>query len=239
MKNKIVWIILGIVIIIIGIVVYNFFIKNSSNSSTPGGLGVDETLKLDVCHKNVDCDAKKTYIFQQITYDGQDKHLRTIIDEINDKVQKKYKEASNYLTKNNFVCANVADKYKYGMVANIDSAIYENKDYISITYRISEINKCTNEGKVTDPKVYIYSKKKEKIISQKEFQKELKIPDDSMNNYIDSKIQTMNSTFDKNYSLDYNSKDGKPVKILFYDHEGKLSIYFYQSIDETYQIAQV
>lgn len=215
---------------------FNYFTKKNNydkKNTNSTNFNVDYSLVIKACKEdNKKCHTN--FLYPQITHKIKNEELQNTLQQINTTIKEKYNYSLSKKTDDNPSCSKVADKYNYYDVSAFDLSLYETANYISIMYRPENYNLCTEKKSDEAPQVYIYSKEKQKIITQEEFQQELNITSDTINNYITSATETLKNSTNQEYSYQYIYKNSKPEYMLFYNYEGNLSLYYYQSIYDDY-----
>ena len=179
---------------------------------------------LKIC-KTKNCFAGNMNLYYTLTVNTNNEKLKKIIENINNETNKQKKQTLKS-TLNDESCAGLNNKYNYSYISNIDMNLYENDKYLSIAFQRENTNLCTEQSIKTAPEVYIYSKKQDKILSQKEFQKAMKIDLNKVEGNIVVSIDTLNKTNNTNNTLDSTLVNGKQNLKFFYDPFGKVKCYY-------------
>lgn len=236
MKKTVIMFCLSFIFLAVGI----FLILNPS-----ANIGKDKTKKI-LTTKNIDpkiCKVKQCFanymgIYYTLSADTKNKELKKTIDNINNEtIKQKNKTLKSNL--NDASCSNVRKKYNYSYISNMNMQIYENDKYLSIAIQRENNNLCTNKSITSKPEVYIYSKEKEKIISQDEFKKEQNIDMNIVYANIAVSIGNYNERNNTQYTYEkIASNENKYIK-FFYNSLGKINIYYYQPENNTYYISEI
>lgn len=192
---------------------------------------------LKIC-KTKNCFAGNMNLYYTLTVNTNNEKLKKIIENINNETNKQKKQTLKS-TLNDESCAGLNNKYNYSYISNIEMNLYENDKYLSIAFQRENTNLCTEQSIKTAPEVYIYSKKQDKILSQKEFQKAMKIDLNKVEANIVVSIDTLNKTNNTNNTLASTLVNGKQNLKFFYDSFGKVKCYYYQSGTNSYNIVNI
>ena len=191
----------------------------------------------DICKTNKCVYTSATY-YPIIKVNTSNEELKRVVNKINKETNKRKQKMikSDTLSK---ACENVSNKYNYSYLSNTNIKLYENSKYVSISVMRTDINLCTDESQNDKPEVYIYSKEKDKMLSQKEFQKELNISDDTLDRFISIAVDNNNKNMKTTYTYQNTFVNGKHDVMLFYDSFGKLKLYYYQSEIDNYNYTSI
>ena len=236
-KKTIIMLAFSLVFLIIGI---SLGIKQTTSNiqkRKPEKMVSIKKTNLKMC-KTKNCFAGNMNLYYTLTVNTNNEKLKKIIENINNETNKQKKQTLKS-TLNDESCAGLNNKYNYSYISNIDMNLYENDKYLSIAFQRENTNLCTKQSIKTPPEVYIYSKKQDKILSQKEFQKAMKIDLNKVEANIIVSIDNLNKTNNTNNTLESTSVNGKQNLKFFYDPFGKVKCYYYQSETNSYNIVNI
>ena len=225
-KNNIIIIGLIIIICLILLIIGKYLLTSKKY------IQVDNSLTLSLCSENQNCSLNPIK-YTKFKSSLNNKEFNSVIEEANKEVQERYDNSLNSEIKKGSECES-STLLKYGKYSEIDYTLFENRKYISFVYNFYDEDFCLDTSKNTKPVVVIYSKKAHKVISQKQLQKEQKITEKEIFKQIETATVSLNYHTGIYYSLNNIYKNSKPLYWLYFNSKGKLSIMYYQAIDDSY-----
>ena len=199
---------------------------------------ISEELQIDVCKDKNNCPTLAEKKFEILSFDYNNDKLQAVINEINKKTKEEYEAmlASNLLDAS---CASLSSVLNHSLVYNDDIGLYEDENYVSIAVQHFKTNLCTEEVVEEVPQVYIFSKKDNEFISQKQFREQLGINNEFLIDAIKKNVKKENKEMKYNYAIE-NALDTEIDKLnLFYNSSGDLLVYYLQKEDNSYHVAEV
>ena len=248
MKRKIMVIIvliLGIVLIKFGI---NSFIKNNNTNYSNEIMRMDfisklkftnDSKKIVVCKNKNNCThALNEEKYNTIKYDYNSKRFqKSVVNNYNSYVLDLY----NKTIKSTTYPGNCkkGDMYNYYTVILAEELFHENSKFISFTILPIEVDYCNITNKNLKPKVFNYSKEKDRMLSTKEFMYMLGLTEDKVNEVITKYVDDYNVDHKTNYTLDELVDASEERRNIYFMNNGELDVSFYNRVEKQYDIATV
>lgn len=234
MKRRILLIILTILLTITTIITYLKF--NYKPINTKQDKVIEFEIKsienIELCKNKNKCD-KTEDIYLQLKYEFDNNEMQQWITKTNKKTEQDYQEAinSNVLDE---TCINVKDIYNHKYNNKIYYNNYNGDKHISLSVKRLKKNLCTNETKELPTETFIYSKEKQRQITQEELKEELNITDNIIKESIKKHIENINTSHNTNIPIEIYQNYN-----LYYDLTGSLLIEFYQESEQSYYSAVI
>ena len=161
------------------------------------------------------------------------KEINKIVDKINKDTDKYYKMIKNS-NLNAKECETVKDKYNYRKRIDTDYNSYTNKDYITISVKRIITDVCTNKVQDQQVESYIFDRKQNKMLSQKEFRNKIKLTNKQIDIIIKGNDNYLKLRRGLKLSPENAYRNGKRDIKLFYNTAGDLLLSYYQSETDSY-----
>lgn len=252
MKKRYLLVIILIIIgfSLIGIGLYKSINKETNNNSNKDNTPITkedfidrlsykkESKKITICKEGVsNCPHalnEENYKTIEYKYDSE-VFQNEVVNEFNKYVLSLYDETLNS-TKYPGNCK-MKDIFNYYKVITAEERIHENSKVISFTILPKEIDYCNMTNKQLEPKVFNYSKEKDKIVDLNEFKSILGINNEKIYNSIESRISDYNTENSTNYTYE-QLVDNNTLKLYFLNN-GELDVSYYNKISKSYDTAVV
>ena len=253
MKRKILIIILFILgFILIGLGILSLFLQNNSTNNNNkqkqnpdikrmdfiGKLSyTDDSKKIVICKDKNNCThALNEEKYNTVKYDyDSDVFQNKVVKVFNNYVLDLY----NKTIKNTSYPGNCKNKdiYNYYTIILAEERFHENSRFISFSILPIEEDYCNMTNKNLKPKVFNYSKDKDKILNTSEFMSMLGLNEKKLHEVLSKYVDNYNTDHKTNYSFDELVDNSEENRDIFFINNGELDLSFYNKIDKQYDIA--
>lgn len=224
-KNKLFTCIFSLLFLIIIVVCIFLFLGKKNASNFNFELSEANAFKIENCYDKNDKNCMhSTNYYYNIVLHGDYPLLQKEVDDINKETKSLYENAKSTLTDTDDVsdsCYAVKDIYRHRVSYGAEYYGYENDDFVTIAIQREEYNFCDNKSYFKQAESYIYDKKDDKIISQDEFKKKLKITDKEINTAIENYVNWLIEQGEE-----ISLRDTYDNIVLFYGLDGEVYVSF-------------
>lgn len=197
MNNKIISIVVIVIVLILAVILLSLIIRKKANTYTLNSYFEESEQKIIKNCKLEDTDECLPVhddIYLKLVLSNSYPALDKKIDKINAVTKNLYELAKNS-DMSSEECVEVRDKYLHQKRYDTIYDTYENDKYVSVAVQRHTYDVCTNGHGVEPIEVYIYDIAKKKIISQKQFIKDLKITDKEVKKVIDKDMSSLGKEY--------------------------------------------
>lgn len=216
MKKKILLITLIILILPFISIIYLKISSTKNTEETPitivePKLELSKTLEL--CKDKNKCPIISENIYADLVLNINSKEVQQWINKINQETENYYQEtiSSNIL---DGTCPNTQNIFNYKVATKTHHINYSNDKYISISVQRIKYNLCNNTKEQLPTEILLYSREKNKKITQEELKEELNLTNDTIKEAIKANANDLNTPITENFNYE-NYK-------LYYDITGCL-----------------
>lgn len=220
-KKKIITVVIVLLIILLlgGGIFYFMKKEEDAKKNEPVKFQIEKKL-LKVC-KLEQCPTSNEDIYHNISLDTDIPEVQKVLNEINQTTASYYKKSLNSHTED-VSCAAVKDMYSHSYRTSMSPILYAKGELIGISVIRFEKNICTNEFEYIPFVTYTYDRKKERMLSQEELYKKMKLKEKNIAYAIEEDLKEKNRMNQTNYTLEDTYQNGKLSYTLFFQYNGDL-----------------